>query len=40
MAAAERAECPLVAARDLGHERFVAIIHCREATAIGDSRPL
>jgi hypothetical protein len=40
MAAGERAERPLVAARDPGHERFVAIIHRSEVTAIGNTRPL
>jgi hypothetical protein len=40
MAAAERTERPFVAARDPGHERFVAVIHRREATAIRDFRPL
>jgi hypothetical protein len=38
MAAGERAERPLVAARDPGHERFVAVIH-RRAVAIGKPSP-
>jgi hypothetical protein len=40
MTAGEGAECPLVAARDPGHERFVAVVHRVLATAIGNTRPL
>jgi hypothetical protein len=33
-------ECPLVAACDPGHERFVAVIHRDAAVAIADARSL
>jgi hypothetical protein len=33
-------ECPLVAARDPGHKRFVAVIHRGVMVAMPDARPL
>jgi hypothetical protein len=38
MAARKQLESPLVATRDPGHERLVAVIHCNEMAAIGDAR--
>jgi hypothetical protein len=39
MAARKQLESPLVATRDPGHERLVAVIHCNEMAAIGHARP-
>jgi hypothetical protein len=39
MAARKQLERPLVATRDSGHKRLVAvIIHCNEMAAIGNAR--
>ena len=38
--ACKHLKCPLVAARDPGHERFVAVIHRDAAVAIADARSL
>ena len=38
MAARKQLECPLVATRDPGHERLVAVIHRNEVAAIGNAR--
>jgi len=38
--AGKHLECPLVAARDPGHECFVAVIHRDAVVAIPDARSL
>jgi hypothetical protein len=39
MAARKQLECPLVAARNAGHERLVAVIHCNAMAAIRNAQP-